>query len=99
MDRHFPVKYFLFIAVVLAGTAAASLFFLKTASRPATEANPQAVGLRGTSRVTKEISPVQRKKLERNFLETPPALAASGGNSSVRAQVDSINKFNQRQTR
>lgn len=63
----------------------------------------EALGLRGTSKVSKPLSTIHQERLETHFLDIPAPTkgAPSAGPASVMNtinQVEAINKLNERQT-
>ncbi|MCB4755982.1 MAG: hypothetical protein LHV69_02950 [Elusimicrobia bacterium] len=61
-----------------------------------------AMGLRGTAKVSQRLSDLQRGRLERHFLHTPPRAHSLAGHSvdataGAVGEVQQINEFNRRQ--
>jgi hypothetical protein len=97
MVNNFPLGRRGLLSLVIVCVLAASAFFLLRKPHTQTENQATAVGLRGTSRISKNLSPFQEKKLKKHFLDTPPVAHAPAGHTDVRSEVNAINQFNQRQ--
>jgi len=98
MDRHSPLIKIVLGAVFVAAILFAGLLIRPKKSPVIGESEATAVGLKGTSRISKILSMTQEKKLKEHFLESPPGISPAAEKSDIVSRVQAINRFNQRQS-
>ncbi len=97
MKNQDPIKILIYTGIGIVILSSIALYFQIKEFLDSRQPQAAAVGLRGTTRISKDLSNHQTEKLEKHLLETPPTGHVPNPSANVQAEVNTINQLNQRQ--